>query len=405
MEFNPVRSSRAGGPEGTHDFVASATSNGVNPSIFKAYDIRGTYGKDFDDDFAFRLGQALVKYVNRKKFLVANDDRPFSPKLAEALMSGVTNSGGDVQYLGLSTTPLFNFVFKLLGVNGGVMITASHNPQEYGGFKVFGEEGRNIGLDTGLLGLKDLMISGNFEVSKYGGRVNNVGGGKILDRYADFILKKAKLGNAGAKVKFKIDAPLIAREEVSLVLRAAGLNSVETEYDISFVLDADADRISVFDGSDGPIHSDYICGLLIKNEINFWHKPKAVVDLRFSRGVREKFGEWRIECFRSRVGRAFLKENIVKYKADIAGELSGHIFWKEAGYNELPLLTMLKIVKIMGRTGKGIKELVEPFRTWENSGEINIATSNKRQATSVLEKLKERCGNGKIDELDGVTVE
>ena len=108
------------------------------------YDIRGVYGKDFDADFAFQLGGAFVRYLNRKKFLVANDRRDFSQMLAESLIKGVTSAGGDVEYIGLSSLPFFYFILDKLGVDGGVMVTASHNPKEYNGLKVVGRNARPI---------------------------------------------------------------------------------------------------------------------------------------------------------------------------------------------------------------------------------------------------------------------
>ena len=129
-----------------------------NPEIFKAYDIRGIYGRDFDDDFAFKLGAALVLYLKRRRFLVALDDRPSSSGLAESFARGVVASGGDVELFGRAATPFFNFAFGELAVDGGVMVTASHNTAEYGGFKVFGDGGRIIGLESGLDKIKSIIL-------------------------------------------------------------------------------------------------------------------------------------------------------------------------------------------------------------------------------------------------------
>ena len=152
--------------------------------------------------------------------------------------------------------------------------------------------------------------------------------------------------------------------------------------------------------------SDFITGILVQHEKKFWFKPKIVYDIRFSRGVKERFKEWGIIAFPSRVGRAFLRDNMVRHKADIAGELSGHIFFKEAYYNELPLLAILRILNIMVQTGRNIDELAEPFKTWFNSGEINIALSVERLAfREISERLEEKYKDGKIGELDGITIE
>ncbi len=384
---------------------------GFNPEIFRAYDIRGIYGKDFDDDFAFYLGLTLVRYLQRKRFLVAHDNRVFSAGLADNFVKGITNAGGDAEFLGLSTTPLFNFAFKRLDVDGGAIITASHNTAEYGGFKIFGEAGRIISLATGLEQIKN-MLQERLESSKYGGRVNSLDKSKILDEYVKFILRRAKIKNRPA-VKIKIESPAIAQEEMGRLLEKLGISDSPADYAVKFAFDGDEDRISVFDRNNEPIHSDYITAVLVQDMLRFWSKPKVVYDLRFSRGVLEKFEEWGIKHFRSRIGRAFLKDNMVKHRADISGELAGHIFFKEAGCNEMPLLTMLRILKIMDQAGKSINELVGPFKTWENSGEINITFNADLPAgeaghlasREMPEKLKEKYGDGKIDELDGVTIE
>jgi len=381
-----------------------------NPEIFRAYDIRGIYGRDFDDEFAFRLGSALVHYLKRRKFLVAHDDRSFSPSLAESFIRGVTSMGGDVEFLGLSTTPLFNFTFGLLGVDGGAIIAASHNPIKYGGFKIFGEAGRILGLSTGLEQVKNMMED-HPESSRYGGRVNSLGKSEILNKYVDFILKRAKM-KSGPAMKVRVEPPIIAQEELNQLFEKLGIANSPADYNVKFAFDADEDRISVFDRDDKPIHSDYITAILMQDMLLFWSKPKVVYDLRFSKGVVERFKEWGIRHFRSRVGRSFIKDEATLRRADISGELSGHIFFKEASYNELPLLAMLRILKIMNRTGKNIDELAQPFRTWENSGEINmeiqnseVKSQNDNSKFNFFGMLKEKYKDGKINELDGITVE
>lgn len=377
-----------------------------NPEIFRAYDIRGVYGQDFDEDFAFQLGAVLVKFLNRRKFLVGHDDRIFSPKLAEAVTRGITSVGGDVDYIGRATTPLFNFAFKLFGVNGGIMVTASHIPQEYGGFKVFSEGSKIIHSGSGLEQLRN-TLDGALETARHGGRTNEPDKKELLKKYADFIFQKAQIRTGELdSLAVKINTPPIGRDELDLILEKTKITRVDSNYDVAFSFDADADRINVFDSNDLPVQSDYIVGFLLQDMIGFWRKPSVVYDLRFSRGVLEKFKEWGAPHFRSRVGWSFLKENAMRHKADIAGELSGHILWKETNYSEMPLLTMLKILKVMKKTGKSIAELVGPFQIWFNSGEINIQFPvSSFQFSVVAQRLKEKYSNGKIDELDGITVE
>lgn len=379
-----------------------------NPEIFRAYDIRGIYGQDFDEEFAFKLGQALVKYINKRRFLIGHDNRQFSEKLAQALTKGITSVGADVEFIGLTSTPLFNFAFKKLGVNGGVMLTASHLGPRYGGFKVFGEDGIIVGSGSGLEKIKIILAENKkFEASKYGGKLIKQDRQKLIDAYVDFIIKKSSWNNHNLNtVRVKIEPQATIADELGVLLKKTGIKKIENEqYDISFGFDEDADRIHIFDSVAEPIPSEFIMGLLAQESVKFWAKPKVIYDWRFSRGVLEKFKEWGIKAVRSKNGRAFMKENMVKHNADIGGELSGHIYFKEANYNEMPLLVMLRLIKIIGKSGKSINELVEPFRTWFNSGEINITKHATWDMEQVFGKLKEKYMDGKIDELDGIMVE
>ncbi len=379
-----------------------------NPEIFKAYDIRGIYDQDFDDDFAFRLGAVLVGYINKKKFLVAHDDRPSSPVLTESLSRGITSAGGDVEYLGLSTTPFFNFVFKKSGVNGGVMLTASHLGPQFGGFKIFGEGGAGVGLSSGLDKIKSILVENkNAEISKYGGKIINLDRQKLIENYIDFIIKKSGWNaEYGESIKLKIKFPFTAKDEVEELIRRIKIPISDQNYDISFEFDDDADRIYIFDSAGNKIQSDFITALLAKDKISFWHKPKVVCDLRFSRGVLDVMSRWGIRMIRSKTGRGFMRESMAKHNADIGGELSGHIYFRENNYNEVQLLTMLLLLKILKKSGKNIDELTEPFKTWENSGEINIPLAGDgKRLTEIFKKLEDTYKDGKIDKLDGITVE
>ncbi len=378
-----------------------------NPEIFRVYDIRGIYGKDFDDEFAFQLGVTLVHYLNRKKFLVANDGRDFSANLAESLMHGITSAGGDASYLGLSTTPFFNFSFYKLNLSGGVMITASHNGPEYGGFKIFGEDGKPISLVFGLDKIRDLVRGGGFEISKYGGRTEKLRSLELLNKYRDFILKESgvKIGEL-KNVKAKIEGAGAVMEEIRPVLKCLEIGNHQSGFDVIFKFDGDADRLLVFDGNNNPIRADFIIALILQDSIGFWTKPRLVHDSRFSRGVIEMLDKWGVKNFRSKAGRTFIREEMMKHNADIAGELSGHIFFKKNHFKESPVLALLKIMKILDKTGGDINVLIQPFMTWFNSGEINIETKDKQgEMDRIMRVTEEKYADGRLDKLDGVTIE
>ncbi|MEX2053096.1 MAG: hypothetical protein WD898_02635 [Candidatus Paceibacterota bacterium] len=377
-----------------------------NPEIFRAYDIRGIYEKDFDSDFAFSLGAALVSYLNRTNFLVAHDGRGFSHDLARAVMRGMASAGADVQYLHLATLPFFNFAFRELGVNGGIMVTASHNAPEYGGFKIFGDGGDIIGSDSGLKNIKDLISGSDYESSRYGGKINQLDGGKIMDKYLDFAIKNSGVSEKDfEEVSIKVDGPELVNKELGRLLEKLGIKSREKDFDISFSFDADGDRLYVFDRNGQRVRADHVLGLFVQDKISFWHKPKVVYDFRISRGVLEKFKEWRAKAFRSKVGRGFVRGEAKKHAADISGELSGHFFFKENNYSEMPLMALLLLVRILSDKGKGVAELIEQFKTWFVSEEINIDfEGGLEEFSDVVSKVKDKFDGAELDELDGITV-
>ncbi len=399
-----------------------------NPEIFRAYDVRGVYDKDLDCDFAVGLGTALVSYLKGPKILVAHDDRDSSIALAQSLMNGVMAGGSKVIYLGLATTPFFNFVFGQLGVAGGAMVTASHNPPQYAGFKIFGRGGNPLGLDSGLGIIKELVEKNQFDKFRKQGDLIKPDRKNLLEKYVKFVAAKAKSRPGELRdLKVKISGSGVAMEEAGLLAKICGL-SVDDNGDIRFLFDGDADRLAVINENGDPVRSDHLVGLLAKDAVKFLSKPKVVYDSRFSKGVTQKFGEWGVKGFRSRVGRVFVRGEMIKRQADIGGELSGHVYFKEANYHELPLLAMLRLLKILARSKMSIVELVKPFQTWYNSGEINFEIADlpnrpdsgseppnrplsfhydrgKMIVWDLFELLKQKFSDGEFDDLDGLTIE
>ena len=382
-----------------------------NPEIFRGYDIRGVYGRDFDDDFAFRLGAAFVRYLNRRKFLVANDERDFSKGLAESLMNGIISAGADVEYVGLSSLPFFHFALNKTGANGGVMITASHNPPEYGGFKFFRGDGSQIDSENGLDSIKELLATGA-EISKYGGRISREQTAGIKEDYIKYVKDKSCVKPGDLRgMRIKVGEGGTGADDARNLLESFGVQCDEAGFDVAFSFDADADRLIVQDGAGEQIRPDLIFGLIVKDKRGFFSRPKVVHTLDFSKGVLEKFKEWGIKVYESKVGSPHIRELMVKRRADYGGESSGHILFKDNNYCELPLAAMLMILKIMAHSAssgqaKSINELVEPFMTWFNSGEINIVFSNEHSAfRGISERLKEKYKDGGISELDGITIE
>ena len=402
----------------------------TDPKIFKAYDIRGIYGSEMDDDTAYRIGRALIVHFQAKRIAVGRDVRASSPALFEAFTRGVMEQGGDVIDLGVITTPMVHFAAGRLEVDLAVAITASHNPPEYNGVKVDLKGAIPVGEKTGLSDIRDLVMAGNFPESKTKGTMTEE---DIRPAYYSFFASFGKLGkrhftlaidtaNAMGIVELPIydafkDNLTIHNlyNDISQPFSAHEANPLKTETldelralvkatgsDMGIAYDGDADRIGFVDETGQIIPMDLITGLV--SEIVLKKNPGATIlyDLRSSRAVKETIeanGGKAIEC---RVGHAFIKRQMRDDGGIFAGELSGHYYFLENSYAEASTLVALLLLNLMAETGKTLSELVFELRRYSHSGEINSEVEDK---DSVLMQLREKYANGKIHELDGIKIE
>ena len=371
--------------------------------IFRTYDIRGIYPTELNEETAFRVGKTTAKFLNAKILVVGEDARVSSPVLRAKLVEGITSMGCDVLYIGQSTTPLFYFSVNKLKADGGVMVTASHNPKEYNGLKIVGPGSVPVSFDAGLKEIKTLAEENKFE-SGTAGTVKNT---NLVQDYASFVIEKSQILNAKTeKLKVVIDAgngmtslvlkPLLEKinlnnvslffnidctfpnrsPDVSIAenLRALSNMVITEKADLGVAFDADGDRVIFTDEKGGFIPSSFMVALLFEDAKTFFHKPKVVYDMRFSRSVKELLGS---NGFKSRPGHSFIKQAMMVNDADFGGELSGHLFFKEMNYVESSILGMLKIIRILSSNGKPMSELIKPFQKYYNSGEINMTIKGR----------------------------
>ncbi|MGD0977097.1 MAG: hypothetical protein ABR875_02280 [Minisyncoccia bacterium] len=401
-----------------------------NSEIFRAYDIRGIYDRDFDDEFAVALGKAAVEYFKAGKILVGHDSRASSLALAGKLSESLTGFGCDVASIGLVTTPFFNFVLSSIKPDAGIMVTASHNPTEYGGFKIYDGSGTIIGLTAGLGEIKKIIDpvrdlaragapggpmgravsngvdSGNFKTADKKGEYLKVPVAELLQKYTNRIVTGSKLRKGElSNLKFNITGRKSVMAEVELILKKLDLRLTPNGFDIAFSFDEDSDRLIVMDSAGNKIGTDFVVGLLAKNSVRFLSKPKVVYDVHFSKGVIGKFKEWGIKSYRSKVGRFYLRDAMVKHRADIGGEISGHIYFKENNRNELPLLALLRLLRILAASKMSINEMIKPFQTWFSSGRLDFRVNNLQTARELIKKIAGKYPDGQKDELDGITIE
>ena len=410
-------------------------------NIFRAYDVRGIYPTELNEEITAKIAAATIKFLNAKKIVVGEDARISSSNLRKAVLDGATKAGCDVVYIGQSTTPLFYFSVNKLGVDGGIMVTASHNPPEYNGLKIVGPGAVPVASISGLFQIRDTLPnvcserdpceagSPLEEVTKTG----TVQTASLVKDYLDVLVKGSGLKHKNTKfaidtsngmapvvlkplfeklglepflVNFDIDgsfpnhSPDISKKENLQQLKNKIL---EIGAEVGFAFDGDADRLTVLDEKGEKLPAEFVVGLLFKAKSRLFRKPKVAYDLRFSRVIRELFGK---NGFPSPTGYVFVRKKMKEIDADLGGELAGHFDFKEMNYAESAVLAMLKILNIVASSGKKVSALVQPFKKYFNSGEINIPIEqNDDLKSGIMNNLKNKYGDGKQSFLDGITVE
>lgn len=413
----------------------------INQSIFKAYDIRGVYPQEFNEETAYIIGRSFVVWlqgkfkINKPLVTVGSDARLSSPKLKKNLIKGILDQGGKVIDIGLATTPMFYFSVNKLKADGGMMVTASHNPARYNGIKLTLKQAKPVGAGSGMEEIKELVLRGEFESVLKKGRIKKK---NFLRDYIKFLYSfspknfgvkgKMKLkvaidsgnGMAGLvllrlfkKIKgikvvslyFKIDCrfpnheanPLKKEtlEDLQKLIKKSGA-------DFGIAFDGDGDRVGFLDSKGEFVGMDLITAFLAKDYLQ--KHPGAIVayDIRSSRVVREIILEYGGKPIVSRVGHSFFKKHLWEDGAEFGGELSGHYFFKEFFNADSGIFAMLKVLRIIGDEQKSFDELIKPFRRYFSSGEINFKIEDKTGAMKCFEK---RFSKGEISKLDGLSVE
>ena len=357
----------------------------VNPEIFRAYDVRGIYGKDYDEAFAQRLGARTVAYLKAATIVVGRDLRDSSDELAYAVIDGAIHAGATVVDVGELSSPQFYWAIRALGAQGGIMVTASHNPPTYNGFKVIGRDGEVIGGGH-LRQIYDSAGHGH----RTGGKVEYR---DIVPDYADAVAY-ASGWKGGTELRIAVDGP----PSVSRVLSRLG--PIAPDGGMAAKLDPDGDRIQFY--ADGEaIAADFIFLLLAEQ---FRLAPVAF-DLRFSRIVRERLDKAKTRYAVSRVGRLALSEGMRAIGAALGGEMSGHFYWKEFGGMESPELTLIRVLQATGQDPARLQELLKPYRTYAKSEEMSVPLRDKKHAASVLEHAATAYPGCVADRTDGITLD
>ena len=395
--------------------------------IFKAYDIRGVYPTQLNEELAEKIGRAFVVFTQAKRVVVGRDMRPHSILLFNALAKGITEQGADVVDIGMCSTPMSYHANGKLGADGSIMITASHNTKEWNGFKLCRAQAVPISGSTGIADIEALVQQDQWPVAEKTGTVSQY---NISKEYGEFLRSFAKMDR---KLKVVVDyANAMGSAEIQGIedlfeiipmykeldgnfpnheanplhtetLDALRAKVKETGADFGAGFDGDADRCGFVDNEGNIIPMDLFTALIAQDILSDATGTVPILyDLRSSWAVKECIRENGGKPIMSRVGHAFIKAQMREFGAVFAGELSGHYYFKENFVAESQGLAMIKLANLICRKNQPVSALVAPLRKYFSSGEINSKVSDVQ---TILDKIRAKYSDGRMFELDGISAE
>ncbi len=403
----------------------------INKSIFKSYDIRGIYPTELNEETAFDIGRGFIKHTGAKKVVVGHDARISSPALFERITDGITSMGADVCSVGQVSTECIYFAVASYDFDAGIMITASHNPKEYNGFKTMVRKGNDIVWIRG----KDLLSTvKSLSESEEG---QNKVRGEIYDKdiYEDYIKKVLSFSSDSIKpFKISVDASngvvgkVFDKIKDKLPVEIIDLNfkpdgnfpnhspnplddgaseqiakKIEAEKaDFGFMFDGDADRIFLVDENGQMVSADIVLLLLAKHFIKKNPDMGIAYNLICSRSVPEFIAKWGGVPIRTQVGFVNVREGLIKNNGVMGGELSAHYCFKDYFYADSGMVAFITLLQIISKENKSVSEIVKGLTTYAKPLQLVFKINDQN---AVLEKVKQKYSDGKQDFLDGVTVE
>ncbi len=409
----------------------------LNPVIFREYDIRGVYNTDFDKAFAFELARAFVSYVKSKsgvknpRLTVGYDARLSSPEIAASISEGFKTSGAHVIQLGMVTSPISYFsTFTVENVQGGIMITGSHNPPEYNGFKIsynkttiFGDEIKHL---EKIIALKDYLSGPGSEETidilgpyverykkEFGTMIDipvvldcgNGAGGCIARRLYEGVGLKPKILFEEPDGRFPNHHPDPTVEKNLTVLKA---EVAKTKAKVGIGFDGDADRIGLIDGAGRFILGDEMMALIAQDILKTHKGAKIIGDVKCSDRMYDFVRNLGGKPIMWKTGHSLIKEKVKVEKAPFGGELSGHIFFADRNYGyDDALYAGLRVVEILGKTGRTIADLLSTLPPSFNTPEIRIDTTEEKKH-AIVARLKDKFSRPSTDYavnlIDGIRV-
>jgi phosphomannomutase len=401
-------------------------------NCFKAYDIRGKVPSELNAELAYKIGRTFAKYVNAKKVVVGYDIRKSSLEISEALIKGLTDAGSNVVNIGLCGTEMIYYSTPYLKADGGIMITASHNPPEYNGMKFVKKESVPVGYDSGLNVIEEMIVTNNLgEISKTTGTVEK------LDVMESFINNLSKFYDPKKINPFKVvvnagngcaGLSLDAIESKLPVKMFKLFNDPNSEFpngvpnpllvenrkptidavlknnaDLGVAWDGDYDRCFFFDENGSFIEGYYIVGLLAKSILRKFPGERIVHDPRLVWNTLDVVKQNKGVAVESKSGHAFIKQKMREVNSIYGGEMSAHHYFRDNAYSDSGMIPFLLIMQLMSEEYKTLSDLVaEMIANFPCSGEINSTIADPAGKLNEIEKIY---SDGKIEKVDGLSVE
>jgi phosphomannomutase/phosphoglucomutase len=406
----------------------------INPQIYRGYDIRAIYGVDLDESVAYTIGLGFGSYIQDKgykKCVIGHDNRKTGVSLTDALIKGITETGVDVVFIGLVTTPMYYFAQKELKIDPGIMVTASHNPKEYNGFKMaFDDFGNACG--EMIQDFRRFVEAGNFK--KGNGQVTRE---DIRERY--LALMKNSLDLENKKIKAVVDCAngttsIIAKEafemmgvdliplyiesnpdfpnhhpDPSVESNNADLKRLVLEHkaDVGIGLDGDGDRVGIIDEKGNMVYIDLYAIIIWRDIMSKISNKAALFDVKCSKALADeivKLGGTPV-CYRT--GNSFMKAKMREGKFAFGSELSGHVFFNDRWPNiDDGIYAGLRLIEILSKTDKTVSQLLEGVNKYYATPELKVKSTDSEKF-KVIEKIKEYCVEKgyNIITIDGVRAE
>jgi phosphomannomutase len=407
----------------------------INPGIFKAYDVRGLYPSEVNEQAAREIGRAFVAYLKATRIAVSRDMRLSSPSIAAAFIDGARAQGADVVDYGMMGTDMLYYAVARDGHDGGAQITASHNPKEYNGIKLVRREAFPLSGDAGIGDIRDMIAADSVPApAATPGRLSRM---DVIDDYVEHVMSfidpsivkpfnvvlDGGSGMAGlvaprlfARLPCRVTAlcfdvdgtfpnheanPLIEENRRDIVERV-----VRDKADIGIAWDGDADRVFFIDGTGEFIAGDFVTALLAEAFLLKHPGAKVVYDVRASYAVKDVVAKYGGTALMNRVGHAFFKRRMREEDAIFGGEVTGHYYFRDNFFADNGFIPALLILELMSRKGMTLNELLAPLREkYFISGEINSKVGDMRKVQEKIDALAAMHTAGRTYTMDGISVE